>query len=218
MYKIILSIIVIFSVSVCTFDASAQRRGPGLEARENPSLGQRGGGRGGFGGGRGGFRGGFLNVESTKQSIKAIEEQVAALHKALEGFEPPSGQPGPNVDFRALMDDMRKRTEAIQAAANAINDQVLVLKGRQATTEFEEEVAELESLAATATDEKATKTAEMIQKLIQSKREAFREKAEKLGIPSRGGRGGRSGFSGPPDAPGGQRGPGGPSGRNPNRN
>ncbi len=200
----ILALLMVFSFSWSAFGQRVNR-GPGLEAREDPSLDRSRGGRGGQRGFRGGPPG-FLDVESTNQSIKMIEEQLTAIKKALEGIEPPASPPQPDVDFRAMMEKMRERTEIIQKAAAAIDEQVLVLKGRQAAREFEESIDELEPVVDSAKEEKAEKTAQLMQGIIDARRKAFQETAERLGIPIRGRRGGpRGGPGGMMGGPGGMR-------------
>ena len=94
---------------------------------------------------------------------------------------------------------MRQRTEAVQAAAATIADQVLVLKGFQASMEFEQEIADLESIIAAANTEQAAKTAELVRGIVAARQKAFQEKATQLGIPIRARRRGPGGpdFGGP---------------------
>jgi len=175
-------------------------RGPGLEVREDPSLDRSRGGRGG----PRGARGSRLDIESTNRAVEEIEKQLAAIKKAMEGIETPGGREGrgrgPNSggDFRAMMEQMRQRTDAVQTAAAVIAEQVLVLKGRQAGVEFEEGIAEFQSIADSATAEKAMKTAKLVQGIIDTRNKTFQETVERLRIPVRGRRGDRGGPDGRP--------------------
>jgi len=127
-----------------------------------------------------------------------VEDAIAALKKAMEGAEPMGdpGRPGPGGDFRAMMEQMRKRTEAVQTAAAAIAEQVLVLKGRRAGMEFQEGIDELQSIVASARAEQAMKTTKLVQGIIDARQKKFQETAERLGIALPRGRGG-PGFGGP---------------------
>jgi len=99
---------------------------------------------------------------------------------------------------------MRKRSETIAASMKTIENQVMVLKGgRNLRMELQAETDELQVIADSATKEKATATAKLIQDLIAKRTKALQDNMEKLGI--RGGmRGGRMGGGGQ----GGQRGGG----------
>ncbi len=171
-----------------------------------------GGRGGGMGGGRGGAaatgtgtaRGGFLNVDSINTAIKAIEEQLALVKKALESAQTATAgtqtgtQAGGGADLQTIMDQMQKRTETVQSAATAIDDQVLVLKGSQAQIEQQAEIAELQSIITAANEEKALKTAALVQSIIDARQKDFQAAAAKLGITvqsqtQRGGRGGGMG-------------------------
>ena len=88
-----------------------------------------------------------------------------------------------------------------QTAVAAIEQQLMILKGNQLQVEHQAEVEELQTIAASATKEKATVTAKLIQALIAKRTEAFQGTVEKLGIRLRGARGGQRGEGG-----GGQRG------------
>jgi hypothetical protein len=179
-------------------------------------MGGGGGGRGGqMGGGRGGTataagtnRGGYLNVDSINTSIKAIEEQLALVKKAMDSVQTATSsasaqnanQPG-GADLQTIMDQMQKRTETIQAAATAIGEQVLVLKGSQAQIEQQADIAELQSIITTANEERAAKTAALVQSIIDARQKEFQATATKLGIAvqsqtQRGGRGGGAGGRG----------------------
>ena len=110
-------------------------------------------------------------------------------------------RPGRGRDFRAMFEQVRERTETIQSAATAIADQVLVLKGIRAGREFQEDIAGLQSIVAAATAEQATKTAQLVQGMIDARQKAFQETSERLGIPMRRARPGPGGMRGPRGEP-----------------
>ena len=83
--------------------------------------------------------------------------------------------------------------EQQQTAVAAIEQQVMILKGNQLQVEHQAEVEELQTIATSATKEKATVTAKLIQALIAKRTEAFQGTVEKLGIRLRGTRGGQRG-------------------------
>ena len=86
--------------------------------------------------------------------------------------------------------------EQQQTAVAAIEQQVMILKGNQLQVEHQAEVEELQTIATSATKEKATVTAKLIQALIAKRTEAFQGTVEKLGIRLRGARGGQRGEGG----------------------
>ena len=190
------AIIAVLALTLGVYAAGGRGRGAG------GGMGMGGMGMGGRGGQRGGMRGGGLNVESVNAAIAAIEKQIEVLKKAMEGAEAGMGRGARgergDVDFQAAMEQMQKRNEIVQAAAADIADQVLVLKGNQAQTEFQEEITELQSIAASARQEEAEKTTELVQAMIEARQEEINEPAERVGIQIRirGGRGGRGGGGG----------------------
>lgn len=160
------------------------------------AQGQAGGGEG-RGGGRGaGMRG--RGTQRLQDAIAAIEAQLAALKKNVEAQAamPRMGRGGqegetPSEEEIAKMREQRtKMREQQQAAATAIEQQVKILKGNQLQVEHQAEVDELQAIADSATKEKATATAKMVQDIIAKRTKAFEDMAEKLGIRlRRGGRG-----------------------------
>ena len=160
---------------------------------------------GGQGGGR--MRGGFGNTEAQQAAIAAIEAQLAKLKAGMEA------QPArPQGNFQDMSDEERtkfrdamiKQREEQTAILAAIDDQIMILKGRQVQTEHEAAMEELQAIQTMAASENAPKTAKHVEELIAKKNEAFQAKAEKLGI--RLGRGrGQGGPGGQGQGQGGQR-------------
>ncbi len=155
---------------------------------------------GGQGGGR--MRGGFGNTEAQQAAIAAIEAQLAKLKASMEA------QPArPQGNFQDMSDEertkfrdaMMKQREEQAVILAAIDDQIMILKGRQVQTEHEAAMEELQAIQTMAASENATKTAKHVEELIAKKNQAFQEKAEKLGI-----RLGRGRGQGGPGGQGGQ--------------
>ena len=165
-----------------------------LSLYAQPGGGMGGGERGGARGGRMGMRGMFfLRAETAEPAIASIETQlkklkeVVAAQPAMGGFRDMSEE-----DRTKMMEGMRKRSETIAAEMKTIEDQVKVLKGgRNLRMELQTETDELQAIADSATKEKATATAKLIQDLIAKRTKALQDNMEKLGI--RGRRGGQRG-------------------------
>jgi len=175
------------------------------------AQGQAGGGAArGAGRGTGTRMGRGGNTQQQQEAIAAIEAQLASLKKSLEAQAamPRTGRGGgqgaerPSEEEIAKMREQRtKMQEQQQTAVAAIEQQLMILKGNQLQVEHQAEVEELQTIAASATKEKATVTAKLIQALIAKRTEAFQGTVEKLGIRLRGTRGGQRG-----EGTGGQRG------------
>ena len=184
---------------------------PASQGQGQPPAGQgQGQARGvqGRGGPRGG--GGQVNPTAVNAAVTEIEKQLAALKTAMEGAPTMPG-PGSRGTQKAVMGGGRaggatpammaqnqQRIQAVRAAAAAIADQVLVLKGTQALVEQEDAIAELMSIVDLANREKATGIATLTQSIIDARQKAFTEKTAKLGIGLRGGMGGRGSSYTPP--------------------
>ena len=143
-----------------------------------------GAGRGAAGAGTRMRRGGFGNTEQIQKAIAAIEAELAKLKKGMEGSTMARGnfQDMSKEERTKLMEGFRKRGEAVSTATGAIEKQIMVLKGNQLQVEHQAEMAELQVTAASATKEKATTTAKLIQDLIAKRTAALESTAEKLGI------------------------------------
>jgi len=196
MKKYVISGVVVLLVLGLVYSLSAQ-----------PASGGAGGRAGGMGGGtRTGGRGG-RNTEAQQAAIAAIEAQLAKLKENIQAQAAMprmgrGGDAGGEMPSQEEMDKMReqrtKLREEQQTAIVAIDEQVMILKGNQLQTEHEAEVADLQAIADSATKEKATATAKLVQDLIAKRTAALESVAERLGIRLRSGRGGQGagGFGG----------------------
>ena len=182
MKKYLISTIIVLVVLSLTMSVYAQ--------------GQAGGGEG-RGAGRGtGMRGG-RGTQRLQDAIAAIETQLAKLKENLkaQAAMPRMGRGGqegetPSEEEIAKMREQRtKMREQQQTAVAAIEQQVKILKGNQLQVEHQAEVDELQAIADSATKEKATATAKMIQDIIAKRTKMFEDTVEKLGIRLRGRRG-----------------------------
>ena len=132
-----------------------------------------------------------------QDAIAAIETQLAKLKENLkaQAAMPRMGRGGqegetPSEEEIAKMREQRtKMREQQQTAVAAIEQQVKILKGNQLQVEHQAEVDELQAIADSATKEKATATAKMIQDIIAKRTKMFEDTVEKLGIRLRGRRG-----------------------------
>ncbi len=177
MKRYLISTIAVLVVLSVTMSVYAQGQAAGGEAR--------GGGRGtGTRGGRG--------TQQLQDAIAAIEAQVANLKKVLatEMPRPEGGFQDMSEEERAKFREQRnKQREQQQAAATVIGQQVKILKGNQLQVEHQAQIDELQAIADSATKEKATATAKMVQDIIAKRTKAFEDIVEKLGIRLRRGRG-----------------------------
>ena len=185
MKKYLISTITLFSVLILSMDSYAQPAGGmGMGQRQGGGMGQMRG-RGNFG-----MRGGMLNVEAVNAAIAEIETQLTALKEAMEGAEPMNfgrgmgGQQGAGqVDMQAIMQQMQERQAKVQAAANSISEQILILD----STPLQTEITELQAAVNQANEEEAEETSALIQAMIDARQET----AQRLGIRIRGARGNR---------------------------
>jgi phosphoenolpyruvate-protein kinase (PTS system EI component) len=185
MKRYLISTIAVLVVLSVTMSVYAQGQAAGGEGR--------GGGRGaGMRGGRG--------TQQIQDAIAAIEAQLANLKKVLatEMPRPEGGFQDMSEEERAKFREQRsKQREQQQAAAAVIEQQVMILKGNQLQEEQQAEIDQLQAVADSATKEKATATAKMVQDIIAKRTKAFEDVVEKLGIRLRRGRGqGGGGFGG----------------------
>ena len=198
MKRYLILTIAVLTVSAVTLSLYAQPGG-------GMGGGERGGARGGMGmrGMRGMY---FLRAETAEPAIASIEAQLKKLKEIMADQPDFRGMRDMSEEERTkAMEGMQKRSETIAAAMGTIENQVMVLKGgRNLQAELQDETDALQAIADSATKEKATGTAKMIQDLIAKKTKALEDNMEKLGIRGgmRGGRMGGGGF-------GGQRGEGG---------
>ena len=128
--------------------------------------------------------------ERMQAAITAIEAQVAKLKENVKArAEMPrfrGGQDGgerPSEEEMAKMREQRmKIQEQQQAAVAAIEEQLMIFKGRQLQSEHNGAIAELEATLKLAKEEKAEKTAKHIQDMIAKRNKTFEETVERLGI------------------------------------
>jgi hypothetical protein len=193
-----IAILVIIAVTACLY----AQPGGGMGG------GERGGARGGMGmrGMRGMY---FLRAETAEPAIASIEAQLKKLKEIITDQPDFAGMRDMSEEERTkAMEGMQKRSETIAAAMGTIESQVMVLKGgRNLQAELQDETDALQAIADSATKEKATATAKMIQDLIAKKTKALEDNMEKLGIRGgmRGGRMGGGGFGGGQGRGGGQQ-------------
>jgi hypothetical protein len=214
----VIAVTMMLTVALCLLAQPPAGQGQG-QAPPGQGQGQAPGGqaRGGQGA-RGGMMGSpmmsMVDAATVNKAVAEIEKQLADLKKAMEGAQTMTMPGGPGAStggtqkarmggnmqgagggpqMQAMMEQMQKRSQAVQAAAAAIADQVLVLKGTQAQSEQEDAINELESIVNIANQEKAVSTAKLAQSIIDAKQKAFTEKSTKLGIGQRGGMGGMMG-------------------------
>ena len=144
--------------------------------------------------GEGGPRGGgrerrgrrrWMSAEDQEKVFATIEEQLGKMKAGMEGM--PRGREG----WRDLSDDerdklrekFRKMRDDRQKSLAVIADQIDKLKGpRELRRKHEEVISKLEAILKSAQKEKATQTAEAIEKMIADKKKAFISKLEALGF------------------------------------
>jgi hypothetical protein len=220
---IAIAVTMMLTVTLCLLAQPPAGQGQG-QAPGGQGLGQaqsgRGQGQAAGGQGRGGQQGArsqmmsgpmsMVNPATVNAAVTAIETQLAAIKKAMEGAQTMPGRGGSTDTqkakmggsgegggaMQAMMAQNQQRSQAVQEAAAAIADQVLVLKETQAQSEQEDAITELESIVNLANQEKAVSTAKLAQSIIDARQKAFTEKAAKLGINQQGGRGGMGGMGG----------------------
>lgn len=154
--------------------------------------GERGGGMRGGGMRGGGMRGmmgrgyGFVNPETANAAIAAMEKELANYKKALEIEIPrPEGgfQDMSDEERTKMREAMQKRGEAIQSAMEAMEKQMMILKGGfRLRQELQEQNDELQVIADSAEKANDTATAKLVQDLIAKRTKALDDTMEKLGI------------------------------------
>ena len=127
----------------------------------------------------------WMSAEDQEKVFATIEEQLGKMKADLEGM--PRGREG----WRDLSDDerdklrekFRKIRDDRQKSLAVIADQIDKLKGpRELRRKHEEVISKLEAILKSAQKEKATQTAEAIEKMIADKKKAFISKLEALGF------------------------------------
>ena len=126
--------------------------------------------------------------QAQTKAIETIQEQAGKMKTALEesarGSESFSRWQELSEDERAkLRERYTKMREERQQALAAIEQQVTILKGRrQLDREHEESIAELQTIQALATTEKAEKTAKRLEELIANRNKEHEDTMQKLGL------------------------------------
>jgi hypothetical protein len=122
---------------------------------------------------RGGFgRGGFVRPEEQQEAIKAIEAELAKLKKGTQIPRPEGGFQDLSEDQRAkLREQMTKVRQEREAALQTIIAQVARLQGRrgpapEGTQYLIISAAQLKPIQDSAVKEKATETAQLIERLM----------------------------------------------------
>jgi hypothetical protein len=122
-------------------------------------------------------------------AITAIEAQVAKLKEAMKAraemprFRGRQQGERPSEEEMAKMREQRmKIQEKQQAAVAAIEEKLLIFKGRQLRAEHNAAIAGLEAALKLAKEEKAEKTAKHIQGMIDKRNKAFEKTLGKVGI------------------------------------
>ena len=116
-------------------------------------------------------RGGFMSPEDQQKAIKAIEGELAKL-KAAQYTRPEGGFQNLSEDERAkLREKMTKVRQVQQQALQTIIAQVARLQGRRQPTAGGGQyliinVGDLKPIQAAAVKEKATETAQLLERLI----------------------------------------------------
>ncbi len=141
--------------------------------------GPRGGGRGQRGRGR------WMSAEDQEKVFATIEEQLGKMKAGMEGM--PRGREGWRDLSEEERDELRekfgKMRDQRQQSLAVIEKQIAKLKGpRELRRKHEEIIGKLDAILKSAQKEKATQTAESIEKIIADKKKAFDAKLEALGF------------------------------------
>jgi uncharacterized membrane protein len=111
-----------------------------------------------------------MEYEQQLESIKAIEEQVARLKAAIEAASPENRsriRELPEEERTKLREKMMAAMRERQAAIRAIEQELEKLKGPGRTvTDPRVRISELQSIHKLAVEEKATRTAERLERFI----------------------------------------------------
>jgi hypothetical protein len=126
-----------------------------------------------------------MSAEDQEKVFVAIEEQLGKMKAGMEGM--PRGREGwrdlSDEERDKLREKFRKMRDDRQKSLAVIAEQIDKLKGpRELRRKHEEVIGKLEALLKSAQKEKATQTAEAIEKMIADKKKAFVSKLEALGF------------------------------------
>jgi len=123
--------------------------------------------------------------QAQMKAIEAIQEQTAKLKAGVEAssFDRSRFQELSEEEKAKLKETFTKVREERQQALAAIEQQIMILKGRrQLDREHEESIAELQEIQALATSEKAEKTAKHLEELIAKHNKEYEDTMQKLGL------------------------------------
>jgi hypothetical protein len=135
---------------------------------------------------RGGMQGFQQRREAQMKALDTLAQNAGKLKAAM-------GQMGAGLQGRSFQDlsederakmreEFTKRREEQQKLTAEIEQALMTLRGsRQLWTEYDESVAPLKELLASAQSEKATATAGKIEKLLAQRQKQFEEKLTALG-------------------------------------
>ena len=140
-------------------------------------------GEGGGPGRRG--RGRWMSAEDQEKVFATIEEQLGKMKAGMEQM--PRGREGwrdlSEEERDELREKFRKMRDERQKSLAVITEQIDKLKGpRELRRKHEEVIGKLDAILKSAQKEKATQTAESIEKMIAEKKQQFSEKLEALGF------------------------------------
>jgi len=123
--------------------------------------------------------------QAQMKAIEGIQEQTAKLKAGVEAssFDRGRFQELSEEEKAKLKETFTKVREERQQALAAIEQQIMILKGRrQLDREHEESIAELQAIYALATSEKAEKTAKHLEELIAKRNKEYEDTMQKLGL------------------------------------
>ena len=125
--------------------------------------------------------------QAATKVIETIQEQAGKLKTALEEraiFGSIGSWQELSEEERAkLREEVMKNREEWWKMLAVIEQQVTILKGRrQLDREHEESIAELQTIQALATTEKAEKTAKLLEELIAKRNKEHEDTMQKLGL------------------------------------
>ncbi len=131
--------------------------------------------------------------QAQTKAIETIQEQAGKLKVALEESTRGSESFGrwelSEEEKTKLRESFTKMQKERQQALGVIEQQIMRLKGRRPLDrEHEESIAELQTIQALATTEKAEKTAKRLEELIAKRNKEHEDTMQKLGLERLGGR------------------------------
>ncbi|MHC4721603.1 MAG: hypothetical protein ACYS6I_02720 [Planctomycetota bacterium] len=127
----------------------------------------------------------WMSAEDQEKVFATIEEQLGKMKAGMEQM--PRGREGwrdlSEEERDELRGKFRKMRDQRQKTLAVIEEQIDKLKGpRELRRKHEEVISKLNAILKSAQKEKATQTAESIEKMIADKKKAFDVKLEALGF------------------------------------